>query len=112
MEKLAPMNRLKQLRLAELNKNHDQAYAALVEAQRTRDEARRLHLGPEVESRHEYAVAAKKAALDAIEQEREPLLREHERAEAQHREKVKLSLSLAALTLSLVGNILQWLRWL
>jgi hypothetical protein len=104
------VNRIKQIYLEELNRKHDQTYAALLEAQRNRDEVRRMAIGQEVEARHELAVATKKAELEKLEQEREPLQREYERDEAQRRWKMKLSLSLAALLLSLLANLAQWLR--
>ena len=83
-----------------------------MESQLNHEKVKRMEIGQEVEARHEAIVAARRAAVDAIEQEREPLRREYERHQAQRQERTKLTLSLTALVLSLLGNLLQWLRWL
>lgn len=104
------MNRLKRRHLNHLNRLHDEAYAALLAAQDVHQQARELALESEVLARHENTVAMKRAALELVEKERDPLLREHERHTLHHRERFRLKLAVAGLILSVLGNLAQWLH--
>lgn len=103
------MNRIKRLHLDRLNRLHDEAYMALFAAQDVHQRAQELALGSEVLARHENTVAMKRTALELVEKERDPLVREYERHVLHYRELFRLKLAVAGLILSVLGNLAQWL---
>lgn len=101
------MNRQKKLHLATLNKQHDAAYKDLIEAEARLHDVRRLALGDKLEFHHLRVVAKKWEALEQINHERDPLLREHERLVTTRLTILGLAVASAAFGLSLIQFVLK-----